>query len=148
MRIYGQQTCKVDTKGRLRLPSFLSAHLAKSGDLTLILKGQLDCLQVYTVDSWEKHVSQYDHLSDAVADNITFKRLLFHDVFEVKIDQQQRVNLPSRLLEKASIKSDAAVMGMGGKAEIWNPDRYKAYILEEEKRYNELASQLSNQSNV
>jgi MraZ protein len=54
-----------------------------------------------------------------------FKRLFFGGASKVEFDKAGRILIPFFLREKAQLKNEAIVIGMGESFEIWSPEMWK-----------------------
>ena len=55
------------------------------------------------------------------------QRFLFGSAFEVEPDKQGRVLIPSPLREYAELQTDIVIVGLEGRAEIWDKQRWDSF---------------------
>ncbi|MEZ5876465.1 MAG: hypothetical protein R3D43_01160 [Tepidamorphaceae bacterium] len=67
---------------------------------------------------------------------------LFGRCEELKVDGDGRIVLPDDLRTHAGIESEAVMVGLGHKFQIWEPGRFEARRAESVKRVGELRSLL------
>ena len=60
-------------------------------------------------------------------------RFIFGGAVEAEPDKQGRILLPINLRTYAKLQTVALIVGVGGKAEIWDAKRYAAYNSKVEK---------------
>ena len=59
--------------------------------------------------------------------NQDYVRLFFSDAFEVAPDRQGRITLRKEMCEEIGIDSEAIIIGVLNRMEIWSPDRWKKF---------------------
>lgn len=132
--------CKLDAKGRLVLPSKIKGNLPEvSGNQLVIMKGFDPSLVVYTMQEYKKIHSKFAALSDFDAAQRKLKRQFFKNVSEVELDGAGRFLIPRGWIEHAKLEKEVIVIGAGNTVEIWNPDLYKEYLIEDSEEYSEMA---------
>lgn len=130
----GKYAAKVDEKGRLFVPAKLRAELGDTFFVTSGCTGQLPCLTIYTRDSWEKLLSDYETMDyDQQADTMG---LLFSNAVECVPDKQYRFLLAPHLFQYAGIDRDVVIAARGKQADIWDAGTYAEY---ERERLNPAA---------
>ena len=85
-----------------------------------------NCLAIFPNQAWQKLADRVGEQRYADAGARAFSRFLFSGAFEVELDAQGRVVLPSALREFASLKGDAVVVGALDHIELWEPGRWSA----------------------
>jgi transcriptional regulator MraZ len=127
----GNAYCAVDPAGRLTLPAFVRAALARRSDARLIFVGAHDsdpCLIAYdrsfartmAVDCRRLRLRE---LPMPANDWHAHARRAFGFAWQVELDARGKVALPPMLLKRARIDRGALLIGAGGAFEIWNPRR-------------------------
>ncbi|MBI2957767.1 MAG: division/cell wall cluster transcriptional repressor MraZ [Chloroflexi bacterium] len=120
----GQATYKVDEKGRIPIPPSFRSALQEGGFLT---PGAEGCIAIYTKAKFEEIAQTLQTKGLAPAAQRKVQRNLFPKATEFKLDAQGRVMLPPELRQTAGIETSAIVIGVNESAEIWNPERLKAF---------------------
>lgn len=117
-RFRGRFEVKLDPKGRLSLPPALrlSAQLV----VTNHRLGGRNALHVYTLDAWQKLETRIQRLSPLDASVQAFERFYISGGQIVELDGQGRMLVPSGLRRFAQIDSDAVLVGLGDKLEVWS----------------------------
>ncbi|MGL1886254.1 MAG: division/cell wall cluster transcriptional repressor MraZ [Reichenbachiella sp.] len=132
--------CKLDAKGRLALPAKIKANLPEvSGNELFLMKGFDPNLVVYTAMEYKKIQSRVMSLSEFDATQRKFKRNFFRSVAPVELDSAGRFLIPKAWIEHAKLEKGVTVVGMGNTFEIWNPNLYDDYIIDDSTEYSELA---------
>ncbi|MFY0653859.1 MAG: division/cell wall cluster transcriptional repressor MraZ [Cyclobacteriaceae bacterium] len=132
--------CKLDAKGRLVLPAKIKANLPEvSGNELVIMKGFDPSLVVYTMLEYKKIHNKFAALSDFDAAQRKLKRQFFKSVAPVELDGAGRFLIPKAWIEHAKLEKEVIVIGTGNTIEIWNPDIYDDYLIEDSDDYSEMA---------
>ncbi|HBU68901.1 MAG TPA: division/cell wall cluster transcriptional repressor MraZ [Elusimicrobia bacterium] len=120
----GQYLHSVDKKNRLFLPSKFRSKKSKY----IVSKGLEGCLYLYDSEGWDKVILKLENLSlPDKKEERAFKRALFSGAGEVECDSQGRILLPQALVSYAAIKSQATIIGVGNRLEIWDSARWEKY---------------------
>jgi MraZ protein len=142
-KFIGEYECKIDSKGRLRLPAQLTKQLGEAARLPMIVnRGFEPHLVIYTQVEWEKTTNQLANLNQFVAQNRAFVRYFHRGASEVLLDSADRILLPKALTEYAKIGSDIVLFAYFDKIEIWSAEEYAALINSEPTDFATLAEQV------
>lgn len=117
MSFMGTYQNNVDPKGRVSIPVKYREAL---GERFFVTKGFDSCIDIYTVEEWEKFAEKLQRLSQTKRDMRDFVRFIFGNATEVELDKQGRILLPAMLRETVGIEKEVIVMGVGSKVEIWD----------------------------
>lgn len=122
--------CKIDDKGRLKLPSSLIKHLEKLGENDFVVKRAVfqKCLEVYPMKPWEKLMEKINGLNRFVKKNADFIRMFTAGVKTVELDKAERILIPKDLKIFANLNKDVVISGVGEFFEIWDKDAYEENI--------------------
>ena len=137
--LIGEYIHTLDPKKRLALPAKLRKEL---GGKAVITRGLDKCLYVFPLKEWEKFAESVSALSMAQSVNRSFGRLFLSGAMDVETDKLGRILIPDYLKEYAELKSQAAIVGVYKRLEIWNVERWKSYMAETEKQADVLAEKL------
>ena len=114
----GEFSHTIDDKGRLTIPAKFRDELEGG---VVITRGLDGCLWAYPRYEWEKlaeKISQQPSTNRAVRN---FVRFMFSSAFDSIPDRQGRVIIPQNLRDYAGIESEATVIGVMNRVEIWKP---------------------------
>lgn len=140
----GKYTYSVDEKGRISIPAKLRKNLSDEANNSFVVTRGLDgCLYLYPNDIWlqmEKDLKQQLNTYDP--EERSFLRSLIVWANDVSLDKQQRVTIPTELLEFAAIKSSVVLLGTLDKIELWNPEKFNLYMGNIEPHYETIASKV------
>lgn len=136
----GEYEGKVDAKGRIVLPAKVKAKLPEaSGNEIVITRGFEPCLVVYPMLEWKKIHSKVAGLNEFNAEFRRFQRNFFRGNSEADFDANGRFLIPKSMLKYAGIEKEVIVVGIGNRVEIWNPDKYDQYLIQDQGEFSDLA---------
>ena len=125
----GTYECKVDAKGRLMVPVALKKQL---GDLnsSFVLKRSVfqPCLELYSMEEWNKMMSKVNKLNRFVKKNNDFIRRFTAGVKVVEIDANGRLLIPKDLVVFAKIDKEIVLSSAVNIIEIWDKNLYENAI--------------------
>jgi len=133
--------CKIDDKGRLKLPSSLAKHLEGYGNSDVVVKRAVfqKCLEVYPMKPWEKLMEKINGLNRFVKKNTDFIRMFTAGVKTVEVDKAERILVPKDLKIFAGLEKDIVISGAGEFFEIWDKTAYEANIATNEADFAQLS---------
>lgn len=136
--------CKIDDKGRLKLPSSLVKHMEKFAGNDFIVKRAVfqKCLEVYPMKPWEKLMEKINGLNRFNKKNTDFIRLFTSGVKTVELDNAQRILVPKDLKTFASLEKEVVISGAGDYFELWDKDAYEANIKTNEADFAQLSEEV------
>ena len=117
----------VDEKRRLQVPA--KWRPARPGtQLTLILwpkSQQGPCVRVLPPEEMAELMAAIDAMPNDDPKKTVLKRFIGSESMQVKLDNAGRICLPETMARQAGIQSEAVLVGLLDRFEIWNPDRYE-----------------------
>ncbi len=131
----GDYPCKADTKGRILLPAAFKKQMGeKVVDHFVVKKAIFEkCLMLYPYDEWERQISILrSKINPYNRSHSEFLREFFKGTAEITLDSNNRILVPKRLLEWASIKTDVILAGQDDKIVIWDKQSYESQSLSDE----------------
>lgn len=123
MTLRGEFKSTLDAKGRMNFPVKLREELGASFVISKTIGER--CIKVYSKDDWETLVASIRKMPQVKTAEI--QRFLFGSAFEVEPDKQGRVLIPAPLREYAELKTDIVIVGLEGRAEIWDKQRWDGF---------------------
>jgi len=129
--LVGHHNCKLDTKGRVLVPSEFKEQLGSEVEEGFILRPGLHahCLELYTKKDWNEvqdqlraKFSQFNVNEEAVM------RKYNSGARFVKLDGSGRLQIPKDLIEKGSLVKDIVITAVTTKMEIWDKTLYEQSI--------------------
>ena len=136
--------CKIDEKGRLKLPTALMKHLQNFPDNELVVKRAVfqKCLEVYPLQPWEKLMNKINGLNRFVKKNADFIRLFTAGVKKVEVDKAERLLVPKDLKTFANLQKEIVISGVGEFFEIWDKEAYEENIKTNEADFASLSEEV------
>ncbi len=140
MNFYETYECKIDDKGRLKLPSSLIKLLQSSEDKNFVIKRSAfqNCLEVYPIQPWERLMKKINGLNRFVKKNADFIRMFTAGVKNVELDSSERILIPKDLKQFANLNKEIVISGAGELFEIWNKESYEKVIGSTETDFGQL----------
>ncbi len=140
MQLMGEYDCRLDPKGRLRLPSDLLGQIGEREGLSFVMnRGFERCLILYPKPVWERISREVNSLNQYVRKNRDFVRYFHRGATPLDLDGADRILLPKRLLEWAGIDKDVILSPINDRIEIWSKDQYDQLIDSEPDNFSDLA---------
>lgn len=125
----GTYECKVDSKGRLMIPTSLKKQL---GDLEagFVLKRSVfqPCLELYPIVEWNNVMAKINKLNRFVKKNNDFIRAFTAGVKMVEIDATGRLLIPKDLVLFSKIEKDIVLSSAVSIIEIWDKNLYETAV--------------------
>ncbi len=127
MNFLGEHRCKLDDKGRLRLPSSLKQQVNPAAQGKFVVnRGFEGCLELHPFDYWSKlRAAMERKLNKFNSQHREFYRRFMSGATELNMDSVDRINLPKHLLEYAGITGECYLTPGQGTIEIWGVEKYE-----------------------
>jgi len=139
-QLLGEYECKIDAKGRMRLPSGLISQLGEEETYEFVMnRGLEDCLMLYPIQVWEKITKRINSLNEYNKKNRAFIRHFYRGAHRVTMDSADRILLSKRLLEYAEIEKETMLFAYNDRVEIWAKDKYNDFLDEDPEQFSDLA---------
>ncbi len=141
-RFIGNIEAKMDSKGRVFVPSPFRKILQQTGNERLILRRDVyqPCLVLYAEHTWN---NELDNLTSRLSRyNPRHQMILRQFVAEVEVttlDSNGRILIPRRLLQAAAIEDNVRFLGMDDTIEIWNADKTQEAFMNPEEMMSQMA---------
>lgn len=119
----GEFKSTLDAKGRMNFPVKLREELGKTFVISKTIGER--CIKVYSKEDWDALVDSIRHMPQVKTAEI--QRFLFGSAFEVEPDKQGRVLIPAPLREYAELQTDIVIVGLEGRAEIWDKQKWDGF---------------------
>ena len=140
----GTYDCKVDTKGRLMMPSPLKKQLAPVLDGGFVLRRSVfqKCLELYPMSEWQVLMQKINKLNKFKKKNNDFIRRFTAGVKMVEVDVNGRLLIPKDLTVFANISKDIVITSVVNIIEIWDKDLYEQAIDDATVDFADLAEEV------
>lgn len=131
---------KLDSKGRLVLPSRIKAQLPSGdGNELMMRKGFEQCLIIYPMVEFKKVFSKISALNEFNEEYRKLQRNFFSGTAMVEMDANGRFVIPKNMLAYAQLEKDLILIGTGNKVEVWNPSIYEKHLIKDSSELSKLA---------
>ena len=120
----GTYECKIDDKGRLKVPSSLIKQMENFDDKAFVVKRSVfqSCLEVYPITAWDKMMGKINKLNRFVKKNADFIRMFTAGVKTVELDNAGRLQISKDLTVFAGLQKDIVITGAGELFEVWDKE--------------------------
>lgn len=145
--LIGTYECKVDTKGRLLLPSALKKQLTPVLQQGFVLKRAVfqSCLELYSMEEWQLLMEKVNKLNRFKKKNNDFIRRFTAGVKVIEVDNAGRVLIPKDLMQFANISKQIVLSSAINIVEIWDKDSYESTIDDTTVNFADLAEDVMGQ---
>ncbi len=130
-QLLGTYECTVDSKGRVMLPVAFKKALTPVLDKGFVLKRSVfgSCLELYTMEDWQRTKKDVDRLNRFKKENIEFIRAFSAGLKAIEIDSSGRLLLPKDLISFAGIIKDVLmIVTLNNIIEIWDKKKYEDVV--------------------
>lgn len=141
---FGEYECKLDEKGRLKLPSAILNQLGEKSPREFVAnRGFERCLYLFPKEIWTVKLNEVQGLNEYLPEVRQFKRYFYRGATEFTPDKADRILLPKILLDYAGIDKTIVITAVGDYLEMWNADTYKQMINGEPEDISALAQKIA-----
>ena len=123
----GEQTQKMDVKGRTVIPSKIRDNLAEK---LVVTRGIDKCLFAYPESAWTALQEKLSGLPCTDKNVRSFNRFFLGGAETLDADKQGRVLVPASLRAYASLDKEVVWVGVGNRIEIWDIDKWNEQMNE------------------
>lgn len=140
----GTYECRIDDKGRLKLPSALAKQMDDFDDDSFVIKRSVfqPCLEVYPMDRWQQLMKKLSGLNRFIKKNADFIRMFTAGVKVAEPDNSGRLQLSKDLIGFANLRKEIVITSAGELFEIWDKDTYENVIATTEEEFAQLAEEV------
>lgn len=141
---FGEYECKLDEKGRLKLPSAILNQLGENTSRDFVAnRGFERCLYLFPKEIWNVRLGEVQGLNEYLPEVRQFKRYFYRGATEFTPDKADRILLPKLLLEYAGIDRTVIITAVGEYLEMWNAETYNTMINGEPDDISALAQKIA-----
>lgn len=142
-QLLGEYECKIDPKGRLRMPTDLVSQLGEGQSHAFVVnRGFEKCLMLYPEPVWERITSEINQLNQYNKKNRDFVRYFYRGAQKLEMDSADRILITKRLLEYAGIDKDIILSAYNDRIEMWAKEEYDRMLDEEPDDFSDLAEEV------
>jgi MraZ protein len=147
--LIGTYQCKIDFKGRIKIPVPLQKQLSHLLSAPFVVKRSVfnQCVEIYPLEEWNEIMQQVNSLNRFVKKNNDFIRLFNAGVKLVDLDSNNRILLTKDLLGFASISKDIVLSSSVNMIEVWDKDKYENKLLKATQNFSKLAEEVMGEKN-
>lgn len=139
----GEFECKLDTKGRLMLPSGLRKQLDPAAQEKFVLnRGFEKCLVLYPKNEWEGISAEVNKLNQYVKKNRDFIRYFYRGASELTVDATGRILFPKQMLGYAEVVKEVVLFAYSNRIEVWDATTYNNLLTDEPEDFSRLAEEV------
>ncbi|MEX0813657.1 MAG: division/cell wall cluster transcriptional repressor MraZ [Chitinophagales bacterium] len=139
----GEHICKLDSKGRLKVPSALKKQFAPEINGRFVInRGFEQCLTLYPFDEWQRISARVNKLNTFEKKKREFKRYFYRGATELVLDSSDRLLLPKHLMDYAGIEKEMILTSQNNMIEVWNPKRYEDLMAIDSDEFADLAEEV------
>lgn len=109
---------KIDDKGRLSIPSDLRGELGEVFHITVLNE---NCITAFPKESWDKFLDKVKAMPILKQSRA---RPFFANAASCELDKQGRFLLSQKLRDRAGLKKEVSVIGMGTVVQIWDTEEF------------------------
>ncbi|WP_027376906.1 division/cell wall cluster transcriptional repressor MraZ [Kaistella palustris] len=140
----GTYECKIDDKGRIKLPSSLMRQMEDFGDEPFVVKRSVfqTCLEVYPMKGWDRLMVKINKLNRFQKKNADFIRQFTAGLKTVEPDNAGRLQISKDLTSFANLQKEIVITSAGELFEIWDKDAYEDIIAASKDDFAKLAEEV------
>ena len=148
-QLLGEYDCKMDAKGRLRLPGDLIQQLGARDDYQFVInRGFEQCLMIYPAEVWEYTTKEINQLNLYNKQNREFVRYFYRGAQRVKMDSADRILINKRLADYANISKEVILSAYNDRIELWSKEEYDKLLADEPADFSNLAEDVLGKINI
>ena len=147
-QLLGEYDCKIDRKGRFRMPTDLIGQLGEGVRTFVVNRGFEKCLMLYPEPVWERITTEINQLNLYNKKNRDFVRYFYRGAQKLELDSADRMLITKRLLEYANIDKDLILSAYNDRIEVWSKEQYDRMLDEEPDDFSGLAEEVLGKINT
>jgi MraZ protein len=142
-QLMGEYDCKLDAKGRMRMPSSLLKQLGGDTAHTFVInRGFEKCLMIYPEANWDKITKEIDNLNVYDPKQRQFIRYFYRGASKVTTDSSERILFPKRLIAYAGLEKEVVLFAYNDRIEVWDAIAYDEMLDQEPTDFSALAQEV------
>lgn len=142
-QLTGEYDCKIDAKGRIKLPANLMRQLSADGTYEFMVnRGFEKHLMLYPKDVWDRKTNELNQLNIYKKRERQAVRYFYRGATKILTDASDRILMPKSLIEYAGIEKEIVLFAYQEQIEIWAKMAYEIMIGEEPSEFSDLAEEV------
>ncbi len=110
------------------MPAKIRKALSPEAEETfVVVLGPNKCLRAYPQDEWNRYEDELSSRPET-PDTVQLKRIIASTLNDSSLDAQGRISLTTKQMGIAGITKNVTISGNKGYVEIWDSEKYAAYI--------------------
>jgi MraZ protein len=139
----GEYECKLDAKGRVRIPADLIRQIPEEANNRFVInRGFEQHLSLYPSNEWTKITEEINKLNPYEQKVREFRRFFYRGASELSIDGASRILLPKTLLDWPKINKEVILFCHTNVIEIWAKESYGDVLSIEPEDFSALAQEV------
>ncbi|CAI8353022.1 MAG: Transcriptional regulator MraZ [Owenweeksia sp. TMED14] len=149
-QLLGVYECKMDSKGRVSVPSGLKKQLITIGTEGFILKRSVfsNCLELHTQNEWITLSDSVKKLNRFVKKNNEFIRIFHAGIKQVEMDSAGRILISKDLISFANLNNSIVFSATSFGLEIWNQADYEKAVNFKDHDFAKLTEEVMGNQNI
>ncbi len=149
-QLLGVYECKMDSKGRVSVPSGLRKQLITIGTEGFILKRSVfsNCLELHTQNEWITLSDSVKKLNRFVKKNNEFIRIFHAGIKQVEMDSAGRILISKDLISFANLNNSIVFSATSFGLEIWNQADYEKAVNFKDHDFAKLTEEVMGNQNI
>jgi len=136
----GEYEHRLDAKNRLFIPARLRECIypERDGLGFFLVFGPNKILGLYPDDYYRRLAASGEGQLLPGAELVDFERVTFALASHLELDQQNRLTLPAKMIERAQLGRDVVLIGAKDHIELWDAKVWKNYLAGQLEKHEEL----------
>ena len=141
--LLGEYLCRLDSKGRIKVPAGLKKQLNPANDGKFVInRGFEQHLALYPFDEWSQIDERLDKLNSFKKENRLFVRAFKRGATVLTLDSADRLLLPKRLLGYAGVSGECLLATRNNVIDIWDAKVYDEVMNVDSDDFADLAERV------
>lgn len=141
--IVGTYECKIDTKGRVLVPTGLKKQLPALAEGFVLKRSVFEtCLELWPMAEWNEMMGKINKLNRFNRKNDLFVRKFMAGVKNVDIDDAGRLLIAKDLIDFAKISKEVVFSSKINVIEIWDKAIYENILNNDDFDFGDLAEEV------
>jgi len=139
----GEYLCKLDAKGRLRLPSSLIRQFPHNGVLEFAInRGFEKHLMMYPKDVWGTKTTKINQLNIYNTEERQAMRYFYRGASMIHMDAADRILIPTSLSSYADLKKEVVLFAYHEQVELWDKAAYDEMLAMQPGSFSQIADKV------
>jgi MraZ protein len=135
----GEYECKIDDRGRFKLPQKLIESLGDKRNLDFVMNRGFDNnIIIYPKEVWDEKILEINQLSIYDKKQRDVLRYFHRGATDVSNDSADRILIPSHLKEYAGIDKEIVLFAYANIIEVWSKVAFEKMISSEPEDFSSL----------